>query len=65
MTLLTFWRLKLVVAYTVNGGTDISQISFKKIFICVPKSKESLRGMEWHGGEQLTTEFSILDELAL
>jgi len=38
-SLWTFWRVKMVVVYTFNGGTEISHISF--VF-------RSLRGLKQH-----------------
>jgi len=43
MSLLPSWALKVVIA--VNAGTESSQISSKKIFICVLMN-ESLTGLE-------------------
>jgi len=45
--------------YLHNEGTESSQISSKKVFICVPKMNKSLTDLERHEGEYLMTKFSF------
>jgi len=42
----TFLGLESVNNIAVYGGSEISQISSKKILICVQKRKEGLTGLE-------------------
>ncbi len=60
MSLLPFWALNVVVALLSMQG----QKALGNILICVPKINKGLTGLEWHEGEKLITEFSVLGELS-
>jgi len=45
------FSVNVSVVYAIYGGTESSQIYKKKIFICVLKMNESLKGLEQHEGE--------------